>query len=175
MRPSSSGAGSLVAFVFPALLAASSGATNPAGAVPAAPGSTSPAVRDVQWRANLAELDPATGELVLTGDVAMRLERLELGARRMRVHHESGTAPRSLSGEGHVSVRIGATSATAQRFELDLRGQRLSLEGPVRVSVAGGWTQAERAEVDTHSGKLTLHRVQGSLPFAPERALTQAH
>lgn len=127
----------------------------------------------VEWRASLAELDPATGVLVLTGDVLVRLERVELGARRMTARYEAGADLRTLSGEGEVSVRVGETTGTAARFELDFGGQRLALEGPVRISVAGGWTNAERAEIDTRSGKVTLHRVQGRLPLAGERAVAR--
>lgn len=177
MRPSSFRAGSLVAFVFPAVLAASSGATDPAvTAAPAPPAvaQPTPAVRDVQWRANLAELDPQTGVLVLTGDVSVRLERLELAARRMEARYERGADLRSLHGEGEISVRLGDTTASAGRFELDLLRQRLVLGGPVRIEVAGGWTSAERAEIDTRSGRLTLHRVQGSLPLAAELTAPRA-
>ncbi len=153
-----------------------SGAADPVPTAPAAAASvqTTSAVPEVQWRASLAELDPATGMLVLTGEVTVRLERLELAARRMEARYEIGADLRSLRGEGEVSVRFAETSATATRFELDLVRQRLVLVGPVRISVAGGWTNAERAEIETRSGKLTLHRVQGSLPLSPERAAAQA-
>ena len=163
--------------MFPVVLAASSGATDsssstpPAGAV-AAP--TPAAARDVQWRASLAELDPQTGVLVLTGEVSVRLQRLELTSRRMEMRYEEGANLHSLRGDGEVSMRLGDTRATATRFELDLPRQRLVLDGPVRIDVAGGWTNAQRAEIDTLSGKLTLHRVQGSLPLATERAASRA-
>lgn len=177
MRPSSFRAGSLVAFVFPAVLASSSGATDPRSSTPPAGAAAAPtpaAVRDVQWRASLAELDPRTGVLVLTGEVSVRLERLELASRRMELRYEEGANLRSLRGEGEVSMRLADTKATAARFELDLARQRLVLDGPVRIDVAGGWTNAERAEIDTRSGRLTLHRVQGSLPLAADRAAPQA-
>jgi lipopolysaccharide export system protein LptA len=132
--------------VFPALLAASGAATDPVGSTPRAGALATPlAVGEVQWRASLAELDPQTGVLVLTGEVSVRLERLELASRRMEVRYEDGAALRTLRGEGEVSVRVGDTRATAARFDLDLPRQRLVLEGPVHVDVAGGWTNAERA------------------------------
>jgi lipopolysaccharide export system protein LptA len=172
VRPSSFRAGSLVAFAFPAVLAASSGATDPVVTVAPAAAAVqpTPAVQDVQWSARLAELDPQSRVLVLTGEVSVRLERLELAARRMEARYERGADLRVLRGEGEVSVRLDNTTATAGRFELDLLRQRLVLGGPVRIEVAGGWTSAERAEIDTRSGRLTLHRVQGSLPLAPPRA-----
>jgi lipopolysaccharide export system protein LptA len=177
VRPSSFRAGSLVAFLFPVVLAGSSGATDPVVAAPPATVATvqsTPAVPDVQWQARLAEFDPRTRVLVLTGEVSVRLERLELTARRMEARYERGADFRSLHGEGEVSVRLQDTRATAGRFELDLLRQQLVLGGPVRIEVAGGWTNAERAEIDTRSGRLTLHRVQGSLPLVAERATPRA-
>lgn len=167
MRPSTARLGSLVALVFPALLAASGAATEPVGARPVAAVQPTAAAQTVQWSASVAELDPTTGVLALSGAATVRLEQLELSARRIEARYEANAELRTLSGDGDVSVRLRDTAATAAHFDLDLPRHKLVLLGPVRISVAGGWTSAERAECDTRSGRLTLHRVQGSLPLAP--------
>jgi lipopolysaccharide export system protein LptA len=168
VRSSPAISGSSVALAFLGLLmisAGSRGAESSPASEPTRAGNVAPeaGTSKLRWSARLAELDPAEHVMTLTGDVLIQLPRLELGAQRVEARYDSGPDLRSLSSQDQVTLRLGQTSVSASGFELELRQHQLRLAGPVQISLGGVSTSAERAEVDTETGRLTLHRVKGSL------------
>jgi lipopolysaccharide export system protein LptA len=163
--------------VFLSLLAASGGSiaaeTSSSSGPRRASGAEGPPAPSLQWQAKLAELDPGARVLVLSGDVTIRLPRVALEAQRVEARYERGADLRSLSG-GEVKLHLGDTQATAAAFQLDVRQQLLTLTGPVRLALGAGWTNAEQAEIDTRSGRITLHRVSGSLAIGADAPRTVA-
>jgi lipopolysaccharide export system protein LptA len=93
----------------------------------------------------------------------IQLPRLELKAQHVEARYEARGELRSLSGDGGVALRLDETDATATSFQFEVFEHRLKLIGPVRIGLSGGWMNAERADLDTQTGRITLHRVSGSM------------
>jgi lipopolysaccharide export system protein LptA len=114
--------------------------------------------------AESAELDPASGALRLSGNVTLQSSALVLSSARVEVRYAAGdrARPRWLKGEGGVELRLKATRARAQTFELEVDTHTLTLGGGVQLEMGGASANAERASVDTRTGRVSLQRVRAT-------------
>jgi lipopolysaccharide export system protein LptA len=149
-------------------------AVSPPGASPLEPAASR---ETLEISAESAELDPASGALRLSGNVTLQASALVLSSERVEVRYAAGDRanPRWIKGEGGVELRLKATRARAQTFELDADTHTLTLGGGVELDWGGASARAERASVDTRSGRLSLQRVRATLALpAPGETLPPA-
>jgi lipopolysaccharide export system protein LptA len=116
-------------------------------------------------QADTLDLDFATSEATLTGNVQLSKGDLRVRCPRIDLRLEGGMHVRWARGSGGVSADVRGVHAEAPEFELDTSRHLLELRGGVRLSRGNGWIQAERASVDIHTAKVSLSQVKGSIPI----------
>ena len=120
-------------------------------------------------QADRLDVDVATGEAVLTGNVALSKGDLKVACPRIDLKYDNTPHVKWAKGSGGVSADVRGVHAEAPEVELDLQRQILDLRGGVRLTRGQGWLQADRATIDLASAKVTLAQVKGSIPVPPAK------
>ncbi len=120
-------------------------------------------------QADQLDVDVATGEAVLTGNVALMKGDLKVACPRIDLKFDNTPHVKWAKGSGGVSADVRGVHAEAPEVELDLQRQILELRGGVRLTRGQGWLQADRATIDIASAKVTLAQVKGSIPVPPPK------
>ena len=120
-------------------------------------------------QADRLDVDVATGEAVLTGNVALSKGDLKVACPRIDLKYDNTPHVKWAKGSGGVSADVRGVHAEAPEVELDLQRQILDLRGGVRLTRGQGWLQADRATIDIASAKVTLAQVKGSIPVPPAK------
>lgn len=158
LRRAARGLGS-VALVFSALALGSAQGAAPARPVQALSGET------LEIAADKLNLELARGSLFLEGNVRARLGDLELSCPRIEVRYDSAHKVTWARGFGGIRAKQGATVATASSAEIDAGQRVVKLFGSVRLSQGAGWVTAREAALDLRTRRISLSRVEGSIPI----------
>jgi lipopolysaccharide export system protein LptA len=102
---------------------------------------------------------------LLEGNVRARLGELELSCPRIEVRYDAAHRVRSARAFGGVRAKHRDAVATASSAEIDAGKRFVELSGSVRLSQGAGWVTAERATIDLRTRRISLSRVEGSIPI----------
>jgi lipopolysaccharide export system protein LptA len=119
--------------------------------------------------ADQLNLEIGKGSLVLEGNVRARLGELELSCPRIEVRYDDEHKVRWARGFGGVRAKHRDVVATAASAEIDVGKRVVKLSGSVRLSRGAGFLAAEQAAIDLRSRRISLSRVEGSIPIEAVR------
>jgi lipopolysaccharide export system protein LptA len=118
-------------------------------------------------QAEKLEIDVATGDAILTGNVTLTKGDLKVACPRIDLKFDTTPHVVWARGSGGVTADVRGVHAEGPEAELDLAKQELDQRGGVRLARGRGWIQADQARIDIATGKVTASQVKGSIPVPP--------
>jgi lipopolysaccharide export system protein LptA len=115
--------------------------------------------------ADKLNLEIGRSTLLLEGNVRARLGDLELSCPHIEVRYDDAHRVRWARGFGGVRAKQRDAVATASSAEIDTGRRVVTLAGSVRLSQGASYITAERAQIDLRSRRISLSRVEGSIPI----------
>jgi len=119
---------------------------------------------DVNVQAEKLEVDVATGNAILTGQVLLQKGELVVHCPRIELKFDTSPHLHWAKGSGGVVADVRGVHGEAPEVELDLKSQILELRGGVKLSRGQAWIQADKATIELATARVTATQVKGAIP-----------
>lgn len=118
-------------------------------------------------KADELKVDIEHSRAMLSGNVQAQMGDLLVQCPEVEIRYDEAPQVRWARGTGGVRAELLGIVAKAESVEVDVKKRQVHLSGGVSLTKGSGWVTAQRANIDIATRKVTLQKVEGSIPVKP--------
>ncbi|MBX3181718.1 MAG: hypothetical protein KIT72_12365 [Polyangiaceae bacterium] len=114
-------------------------------------------------RAEVLDIDVARGQALFTGQVVVRVGKLELRSETVELSYDDDARVKRVVARGGITARYDGAVLKSDGLSLDAQKKRAELHGGVEVRRGKSLLRAKRATIDLDTRRVRLEQVSGSV------------